>query len=61
MKIYAVKLHNPFDAKFGYEDETIDFCATKELALKVLEEVKEDYEEFEDNKLYVEEIFVRED
>ena len=61
MKIYAVKVHNEYDAKFGYEDETVDLFATKELALKILEEVKEDYEEFEGNKLYVEEIFVREE
>ena len=59
MKIYAVRVHNEYDAKFGYEDEIVEFCATKEVARKVLEEQKEEYGEF-DNELYIEEIFVRE-
>lgn len=61
MKVYAIKVHNKEDAEFGYEDETVDFYATKELALKILEEIREDYEEFEGNELYIEEIHVREE
>lgn len=59
MKIYAVKVYNVYE-DFNYEHEAIDFCATKEVAFKVLEERKKDYEEFEGIKLYVEEISVRE-
>lgn len=59
MKIYAVRVHNEYDAKFGYDDEIVEFYTTKELALKVLEEIKEDYDE--GNELYVEEIIVREE
>lgn len=60
MTIYAVRVCDKFANKFGYEDEVVEFCATKEVARKVIEEQKEEYEEF-DNELYIEEIFVREE
>lgn len=60
MTIYAVRVCDKFANKFGYEDEVVEFCATEEVAHKVIEEQKEDYGEF-DNELYIEEIFVREE
>lgn len=60
MTIYAVRVCDKFANKFGYEDEIVEFCATKEVAHKVLEEQKEEYAEF-DNELYIEEIHVREE
>lgn len=58
MKIYAVRV--TCDDAFGYDDEIVEFCATKEVAKKVIEEQKEDYGEF-GNELYIEEIYVREE
>ena len=60
MTIYAVRVCDKFANKFGYEDVVVEFCATEEVARKVIKEQKEEYEEF-DNELYIEEIFVREE
>ena len=59
MKIYLVRVDTK-EGCFGYEDEIVEYCATKEVAKKVIEEQKEDYAEF-GNTLYIEEIEVRED